>query len=49
MNGTFRHAGIGVGGILLLVLFYVILNPIPGPADDSVAAALGGFHAMKLL
>jgi len=50
MNGQLqRQDGIGIGGILLLVLLYIILNPIPGPIDDAVVAALGGFHAMKRL
>jgi hypothetical protein len=50
MNGQLqRQDGIGIGGILLLVLLYIILNPIPGPIDDAVVAALGGFRAMKRL
>jgi hypothetical protein len=44
-----RQEGIGIGGILLLVLFYIILNPIPGPLDDAVVAAIGGYQALKRL
>jgi hypothetical protein len=48
MNGQLRRQeGIGIGGILLLVLLYIILNPIPGPIDDAVVAALGGYNTVK--
>lgn len=50
MNGQLqRQQGIGIGGILLLVLLYIILNPIPGPIDDAVIAAIGGYQALKRL
>lgn len=50
MNGQLqRPEGIGIGRIVLLVLLYIILNPIPGPIDDAVVAALGGYHAVKRL
>ena len=50
MNGQLRRQdGIGIGGIVLLVLLYIIFNPVPGPIDDAVVAAIGGYQAMKRL
>ena len=48
MYGT-REAEGGAGLILLLVILYIIFNPIPGPIDDAVVAAFGGYHALKRL
>jgi hypothetical protein len=39
----------GAGLIILLVVLYIIFNPIPGPIDDAVVAAVGGYHALKRL
>ena len=44
-----RQDGIGLDGILLLVILYVIFNPIPGPIDDAVVASIGGYQALKRL
>ncbi len=33
--------GSGLGWIVLLLLIYVIFNPIPGPVDDAVARVPG--------
>jgi len=33
----------------LLVVLYIIFNPIPGPIDDAVGATIGGYHALKRL
>jgi hypothetical protein len=48
MNGRNRESG-GIGWIILLVLLYIIFNPIPGPIDDSAAVAIGGYQALKRL
>ena len=39
--------GVGLGWILLLLLLYVIFNPIPGPIDDCAATAVAGYYALK--
>ena len=49
MNGQPRQDGMGIGWIILLVLIYIIFNPIPGPIDDAGAAAIGGYQALKRL
>jgi hypothetical protein len=49
MNGQQNQAGIGFGWIVLLVILYIIFNPIPGPIDDAAVAAVGGYHALKRL
>lgn len=49
MNGPYREPGAGVGLIILLVILYVLLNPIPGPVDDAAVAAIGGYQALKRL
>jgi hypothetical protein len=49
MDSPYRESGGGVGWIILLVLLYIIFNPIPGPIDDAAAAAIGGYHALKKL
>jgi hypothetical protein len=50
MNGQLRRQdGIGIGGIVLLVLLYIMLNPIPGPIDDAIVASIGGYQALKRL
>jgi hypothetical protein len=49
MNSPYRESGGGVGWIILLVLLYIIFNPIPGPIDDAAAVALGGYQALKRL
>ncbi|MGB6063249.1 MAG: hypothetical protein WBG50_00460 [Desulfomonilaceae bacterium] len=47
MNG--QRDGIGIGLIILLVILYIIFNPIPGPFDDAAVAAIGGYQALKRL
>jgi hypothetical protein len=42
-----REESIGFGWIVLLVLLYVVLNPIPGPIDDAIVASVGGYQALK--
>ncbi len=49
MNGQPEQAGIAVGWIILLVILYIIFNPIPGPIDDAAVATIGGYHALKRL
>jgi hypothetical protein len=45
-----RHQdGKGIGWIILLVLLYIIFNPLPGPIDDAAAVAIGGYQALKRL
>jgi len=46
MNGTNRESG-GIGWIILLVVLYIIFNPIPGPIDDAAVVAIGGYQALK--
>ncbi len=46
MNGQ-QEPGIALGWIILLVLLYIIFNPIPGPIDDAAVAAIGGYYALK--
>jgi hypothetical protein len=46
MSGSYQQPG-GAGLIVLLVVFYIIFNPIPGPIDDAVVTAVGGYHALK--
>ncbi|MGB6063161.1 MAG: hypothetical protein WBG50_00010 [Desulfomonilaceae bacterium] len=48
MNGMNRESG-GIGLIILLVILYIIFNPIPGPFDDAAVAAIGGYQALKRL
>jgi hypothetical protein len=48
MNGTNRESG-RIGWIILLVLLYIIFNPIPGPIDDAAAVVIGGYQALKRL
>ncbi|MGB6063711.1 MAG: hypothetical protein WBG50_02820 [Desulfomonilaceae bacterium] len=49
MNGRHEQQGMGIGWIILLVILYIIFNPIPGPIDDAAVAAIGGYHALKRL
>jgi hypothetical protein len=49
MNSSYRESGGGIGWIILLVLLYIIFNPIPGPIDDAAAVAIGGYQALKRL
>jgi hypothetical protein len=49
MNYQRHQDGSGMGWIILLVLLYIIFNPIPGPIDDAAAVALGGYQALKRL
>jgi hypothetical protein len=49
MNYQRQHDGSGIGWIILLVLLYIIFNPIPGPIDDAAVAAIGGYQALKRL
>ena len=48
MNGTNRESG-GIGWIILLVVLYIIFNPIPGPIDDVAVATIGGYHAQDII
>jgi hypothetical protein len=48
MSDSYQQPG-GVGLIILLVILYIIFNPIPGPIDDAVVAAVGGYQALKRL
>jgi hypothetical protein len=48
MNGQ-PEQGVGLGWIILLVILYIIFNPIPGPIDDAAAVAIGGYQALKRL
>jgi len=47
MNGPYQQPGLGLGFIALLVLLYIIFNPIPGPIDDLLVAGAGGYYALK--
>jgi hypothetical protein len=47
MNGQQEQTGLALGWIILLVILYVIFNPIPGPIDDAAVAAIGGYSALK--
>jgi hypothetical protein len=49
MNGPYREPGVGVGLIILLVILYILLNPIAGPVDDAAVAAIGGYQVLKRL
>jgi hypothetical protein len=49
MNRRFQQEGIGIGWIILLVLLYIIFNPIPGPIDDAAVTVIGGYQALKRL
>jgi len=47
MNGSGRDPGAGIGLILLVVILYIIFNPIPGPIDDLAVAGIGAYSALK--
>jgi hypothetical protein len=47
MNRQLQQDGFGIGWIALLVILYIIFNPIPGPIDDAAVAAIGGYHALR--
>jgi len=47
MNGQQEQAGMALGWIILLVILYIIFNPIPGPIDDAAVATIGGYQALK--
>jgi hypothetical protein len=47
MNGSHQEGGAAIGLIILLVILYIIFNPIPGPIDDVAVATIGGYHALK--
>jgi hypothetical protein len=49
VNGRPQQDGMGIGWIILLVILYIIFNPIPGPIDDAAVAAIGGYNALKRL
>jgi hypothetical protein len=49
MNGQHRQDGTGIGWIILLVMLYIIFNPIPGPIDDAAVAVIEGYQALKRL
>jgi hypothetical protein len=49
MNGHCQEPAGGIGLIVVLVILYILFNPIPGPIDDAAVAALGGYHALKRL
>ncbi|MGO9122098.1 MAG: hypothetical protein ACLQPD_31360 [Desulfomonilaceae bacterium] len=40
MNGQQEQPRIAFGWIILLVILYIIFNPIPGPIDDAAVAAV---------
>jgi hypothetical protein len=48
MNGANQESG-GIRMIVLLIVLYIIFNPIPGPIDDVAVAAIGGYQALKRL
>lgn len=48
MNETSGESG-GIGLIFLLILLYIIFNPIPGPIDDATVATIGGYQALTRL
>jgi|GEM_PF-2441953 len=47
MNGANRNPGTGIGLILLVVLLYIIFNPMPGPIDDLAVTSIGAYSALK--
>ncbi|MGB6063873.1 MAG: hypothetical protein WBG50_03635 [Desulfomonilaceae bacterium] len=47
MNGQHQRQGMGIGWIILLVMLYIIFNPLPGPFDDAVVATVGGYQALR--
>ena len=47
MNTPYHNPGPSLGLIILLVLLYIIFNPIPGPIDDLLVAGAGGYYALK--
>lgn len=47
MNYQRQQDGTGIGCIILLVLLYIIFNPIPGPIDDAAVTAIGGYHVLR--
>jgi hypothetical protein len=49
MNRPYQEPGAGIGMIILLVILYIIFNPIPGPIDDIAVALFGGHQALKRL
>lgn len=49
MNQAYREPGGGAMLIVVLVILYIIFNPIPGPIDDAAVAAIGGYHGLKRL
>jgi len=49
MDYQHHQDGTGIGWIILLVLLYIIFNPIPGPIDDAAAVAIGSYQALKRL
>jgi hypothetical protein len=49
VNRQYPLQSSGIGWIVLLVLLYIIFNPIPGPIDDAIVASVGGYQALKRL
>jgi hypothetical protein len=49
MNRPYQEPRAGIGMIILLVILYIIFNPIPGPIDDIAVALFGGHQALKRL
>jgi len=49
MSQAYREPGAGIVLIVVLVLLYVLLNPIPGPVDDAIVATVGGYEALRRL
>jgi len=47
VNAQHQHQSSGIGWIVLLVLLYIIFNPIPGPIDDVIVATIAGYQALK--
>jgi len=49
MGQAYLEPGAGIVLIVVLVLLYVLCNPIPGPVDDAIVATVGGYQALKRL
>jgi len=49
VNAQHQQQSSGIGLIVLLVLLYIIFNPVPGPIDDAIVATIGGYQALKRL
>ncbi len=43
MDSQHEQQGMGIGWMILLVILYIIFNPIPGPIDGVAVATIGGY------